>query len=194
MSGLEDEEQKLPYTKLGEEKEPHHPKNVYLLILDEWLKTIDPKDYYLTSGEAIRKMEALIADMQDQLKSAKELYQLLVDTRGRDKFLETEADKMGVIIKIKNPRSAKAKPRKIRTDIPDVSGIISFGDKLYSKPAKKENVVSYCAINPDTEKYAYFNAYANKIDKDKIKFKHLSKDWKAFEKSLKSRGYKKVLI
>jgi len=164
------------------------------LRVEKYLKKIDPKDYYQTSGEAVEKMESLIRDLQEQLVSAKQLHNQLIKIRGRNKYLETEADKNGTILKIKNPRSAKARPRKIRTDIPDFKNVAGYGDKIFSKPAIKEGVVTYCIIDTDKEKYVYFNCYNNELNQDAVKFKPLKEDVKAFVKSLRSKGYKKVLL
>lgn len=196
MSGTEEipEEELKKYPEIDEERESHQPKDTYLLIMDKYLKAIDPNDYYLPSGEAIAKMEALIKDMQEELVKAKELHQKLVDLRGTNKYLETEAAEEGIILRIKNPRSAKAKPRKKRTDIPDISGVVGYGDKLFFKPSKSENVTSYCIINPDEELYTYFNSYDNSINKESISFKKLEQDIEGFIAKLKSKGYKKVVL
>lgn len=75
---------------------------------------IDPRDYFVTSGDAVAKARVLARDLRalgtvdgDMAASqADHLVDLLVEVRGADIFLETEFDPNHVLLCIpKNPRN-----------------------------------------------------------------------------------------
>ena len=93
----------VPY----EDREPHQPKGVWELSIDDFhehLKLIDPKAYFITSGEAIRKTERLCADLHDALNGAKCLLRALKAVKGKAKYLETQWEDNRLLLKQKNPR------------------------------------------------------------------------------------------
>jgi len=98
-----------PFTQLGEERESHQPRNTYEVDLDKWLgKLIDPKQYFVTTGEAIRKAEVLEKDLWAMAGRARKFVQALKKCRGENTYLETRWEGEGVLtVRCKNPRNKK---------------------------------------------------------------------------------------
>lgn len=70
--------------------------------------SINPKQYYTTSGEAICKMDVLLQDTKDFLVRLKSLREEMVSLRGGSKWLQvTVNEDSQVICEIKNPKVAK---------------------------------------------------------------------------------------
>jgi hypothetical protein len=104
----------LPYAKLGESTEgkqkffwifPDIESTFGSIIDDNGKIIIDPSYYYITSGEAIKKTEVLIADIRDQMEKyiedehtltklsdmllmINDFLELLIETRGPSQYLE----------------------------------------------------------------------------------------------------------
>jgi hypothetical protein len=90
-----------------EERMPHQPKNVWTLDVENFhenLKLIDPKAYFITSGEAVKKAEKLCSDLKDALQVAKKLVTILKALKSDAKYLETQRDNDMLLLKQKNPR------------------------------------------------------------------------------------------
>jgi hypothetical protein len=84
-----------------------HPKGVWELkfeLFSESLKVIDPKAYFITSGEAIRKTERLCEDFAAALHASGELLIALKHLKGSAKYLETQWENDRLLLKQKNPR------------------------------------------------------------------------------------------
>lgn len=95
------------YCKLGERREEHQPDGIYELILSEFVTAIDPKTYFVTSGEAVRKAEQLAKDLWKMAGQAQKLQNYLKKARGPAVYLETEWNDGRLILKRKNPRNPK---------------------------------------------------------------------------------------
>ena len=101
----------VSYPRLGENFEakgiwifPDMEKSFGSVKLSTGQIIIDPSYYFITSGEAVRKTEVLISDieesfghhedefiveqLQDMLVDVRAFYQLLLDTRGSSLYLE----------------------------------------------------------------------------------------------------------
>jgi hypothetical protein len=94
-----------PYAKLGEETESHQPAGVWDMTEDlEALPSIDPKEYYITSGEATKKVEKLIADSYSLAVRARTMQKKLTTAKGSAKYLETQRENGRLLVKCKSPR------------------------------------------------------------------------------------------
>jgi hypothetical protein len=96
-----------PYCKIGGKKQLHQPEAIFELVLADFFKgPIDPKTYFVTSGEAVRKAEQLEKDLWYAAGQARKLKNLLKVAREKAVYLETEwnADAR-LILKRKNPRN-----------------------------------------------------------------------------------------
>jgi hypothetical protein len=85
----------------------HNPKGVWELDLEafhESLKAIDPKAYFITSGEAVKKTERLCADLKYASEAAAKLLVALKSLKGDAKYLETQWEGSKLLLKQKNPR------------------------------------------------------------------------------------------
>jgi len=99
---------KEPYALLGEEPLPRQPKDVWDITsaLKE-LKAVNPNEYYITSGEAVKKAEKLVKDAYSLAVKSKAFLKKLQNARGKKKFLETSREENRLLVKSKNPRSIK---------------------------------------------------------------------------------------
>jgi hypothetical protein len=100
-----------PYAKLGEEPLKGQPKGVWEITeaLNN-LPVIDPKCYYITSGEAVRKAEKLTKDAYSLAVKAKSFEKALIKAREEAKYLETQRENGKLLIKKKSPRKKKENP------------------------------------------------------------------------------------
>ncbi|MEM3097480.1 MAG: hypothetical protein QXU32_02005 [Nitrososphaerales archaeon] len=98
-----------PYCKIGHKPQPHQPDDIYELVLSEFVSAIDPKNYFVTSGEAIQKAKKLEQDLWHMAGEARKLRRLLEKARGSAVYLETEWQDGHLILRRKNPRSKKGK-------------------------------------------------------------------------------------
>lgn len=165
----------------------------FTLNIDMYSKELNPKKYFLTSGDAVSKTEKLIEDIQGMLSNIKGLHHDLLELRGENKFLETEINKGKITMKIKNPRSKKEKLVNTKIKLSDLKGLMNYGDVLYVKEAKSKGVKTYCSIDPDKEEYVYFNSYNGSIS-EKIPEKSGIDNVSKFIKKLEKNEYKRVLI
>jgi hypothetical protein len=107
-----------PFAKgeLCQEREPHQPNGVWWIDISgfhEALKAIDPKQYFITSGEAVKKTEQLCKDYKAGLQAATRLLTILTAHKGDAKYLETQWEGNKLLIKKKNPRpSSRISQRK----------------------------------------------------------------------------------
>lgn len=99
-----------PYCKLGNNRELHQPETVWELILADFVTGIDPKNYFVTSGEAVQKAKKLEEDIWLLAGKARKLRNLLEKARGSSTYLETEwTDGGRLLLKKKDPRNKKPK-------------------------------------------------------------------------------------
>ena len=131
-----DENQKLPYAKLGTDLDTSDVKKIWIFpdmiksfkdVKINDAKIIQPYKYYVTSGEAVNKTEVLISDIKEavnyNMKSnvIEQLTSLLIDldefmniltaTKGPAKYLELTKCEDGIyngnICARKNPKKKK---------------------------------------------------------------------------------------
>jgi len=88
----------------------HHKKNVFQLILEDFFDTDTNffsavKEYFVTSGEAVAKLDKLEQDAWKLAGDARRLGRLLRAARAEAKYLETGFDfERRLLLKKKNPR------------------------------------------------------------------------------------------
>jgi hypothetical protein len=97
--------QKHPYAKLGEDPLPGQSKETWDIseALAE-LKGVNPSDYFITSGEAVRKAEKLVQDLYSLAMKARAFRDRLKRARGKKKYLETNRENNLLLCKCKDPR------------------------------------------------------------------------------------------
>jgi hypothetical protein len=101
-----------PFCYLDGKHEPHQPEGVWELKVADFINGIDPKTYFITSGEAVKKAEKLERDIWEMAGKARKLRNLLLKARGPAVYLETEwIDGARLIIKRKNPRNKNKGPK-----------------------------------------------------------------------------------
>jgi hypothetical protein len=94
--------------KLGNKREEHQPDGIWELVLSNFISPIDPKKYFVTSGEAVQKAKKLEEDIWSLAGKARSLRKLLEKARSPAVYLETEwMDGSRLILKRKNPRKHK---------------------------------------------------------------------------------------
>lgn len=91
------------YASLGDEPQAHQPKNAWKVPINNF-KPIDPKSYFITSGEATVKVKKLEEDAWRLAGAIRSLRMQLEKTKGVNKYLETSWDEGRLIVKQKNPR------------------------------------------------------------------------------------------
>ncbi len=95
-----------PYCRIGGKKQLHQPDAIFELVLSDFFTgPIDPKAYFVTSGEAVRKAEQLEKDLWFAAGQARKLRNLLKVAREKAVYLETEWNDGRLILKRKNPRN-----------------------------------------------------------------------------------------
>ena len=99
-----EEMEDTPYAKLGKDKVDHQPRNVFSLDINEWIDAIDPKSYFITTGEAVMKAEVLEKDLWRAAGNARKLVKALKDAKANNDYLETEWKEGVLLLKIKNRR------------------------------------------------------------------------------------------
>lgn len=95
------------YPKLGE---ADCNDGVCCVIVSEHLSALDPARYFVTTGEAIEKMDKMLADAAEFIVRAKKLRKLLVKARSDSQYLETGWEDGVLILKQKNLRKPKVRP------------------------------------------------------------------------------------
>lgn len=99
-----------PFCRLGNEREDHQPEGVWELILSDFLSGVNPKDYFITSGEAVQKIKKLEEDAWALAGKVRKLRKILEKARGPATYLETEwVDGGRLLLKRKDPRNKKKK-------------------------------------------------------------------------------------
>lgn len=79
-------------------------KGICCVIISEYLKIIDPEKYFVTTGEAIQKMDSMINDANNFIKAAKKLKKSMLKARSNSKYLETGWEDGILVLKQKNLR------------------------------------------------------------------------------------------
>ena len=88
---------------LGEEQVLDQPQKTWQVPIDD-LDGINPKDYFITTGEAVTKTDQLINDLSELLKNVRKLKKNLLKSRAESKYLETSWVNGRLIVKRKDPR------------------------------------------------------------------------------------------
>lgn len=94
-----------PYAVLGEEPISPQPKDCWditKIIRD--FKSIKAEDYYITSGEGVRKAEVLVKDLYSAAVKARSLKNKLIKARGKAKYLEVCRENGRILVKRKFQR------------------------------------------------------------------------------------------
>jgi len=87
----------------------NHKKKVWHLEIGDFVKKIDPRDYFVTTGEAVTKARRLEQDLLEAYQRAKLMTNILQDIRGDNVYLETRWINHQLTLHIKNPRKRKKK-------------------------------------------------------------------------------------
>ena len=80
---------------------------VYSLDVYAFVKPLDPRQYFVTSGEAVAKAQKLEKDLWEAAGLARKLVKVLEETRAEAKYLETSWDRGILCLRRKNPRVKK---------------------------------------------------------------------------------------
>lgn len=91
------------YAKIGEEPQKGQPKKIWTVPIDEYQK-IDPKEYFVTTGEATVKIDILLADIKELSNELRKLKRQLIKTKGDSDYLETCWESSELLIKKKEKR------------------------------------------------------------------------------------------
>lgn len=100
--------------KQCQQRDPSHPQGVWCLDIMNFhnqLKLIDPKAYFITSGEAVIKAQKLCSDLESACKITKKLVYILKAMRGGSKYLETQWENGMLLLKTKNQRASSRKSK-----------------------------------------------------------------------------------
>lgn len=93
--------------KQCEEREPHQPKGVWHLDIDDFhdaLKSITPRMYFVTSGEAVLKASKLCEDLAKALAVSKKMHTILKALKDDAQYLETQWENDRLLVKKKFTR------------------------------------------------------------------------------------------
>jgi len=101
----------MKWTIIGEEPAEGANPKVFCLLLDE-LKTLDPRSYFVTSGEAVRKAEKLEKDVWALVSQCKKLVYRLKKARGESEYLEVTHEDGHIICRRKDRRPTKKTAKK----------------------------------------------------------------------------------
>lgn len=91
------------YAIIGTEPKYGQSKKAWVVLIDEY-KKIDPKQYFITTGEGTVKVKVLIDDIKVLLKEAQKLQKQLIKTKGESDYLETCWEDGKLIMKKKERR------------------------------------------------------------------------------------------
>ncbi len=94
------------YPKLGEAESND---GVCCVIVSDYLKPIDPSKYFITTGEALDKMDKILADAAQFIQDAKKLRKMFIKARSDSQYLETGWEDGILILKQKNLRKPKVR-------------------------------------------------------------------------------------
>ena len=98
------------FAMIGDDPIEGQPKKVWEIPIEE-LNVVVPKDYYVTTGEAVKKLDVLIEDTQELLKQAKRLKKKMLQSKGESVYLETSWVDHTLICKRKDPRNKNKKKK-----------------------------------------------------------------------------------
>ena len=101
-------ERKSKYATLGNEPEQGQSKKAWILEIEEY-KKIDPRYYFITTGEAIVKVDVLLDDLKELTKEVKKLKKECEKIKGDSDYLETCWEDNKLILKKKEKRSRSAR-------------------------------------------------------------------------------------
>lgn len=96
---------KEPYAKLSNPPIIGQPKDWWDItdaLAD--LKAVNPAEYFITSGEAVKKAEKLVQDSYSLSVKARAFRDKLKKTRGSHAYLETARESGKLLVKAKDPR------------------------------------------------------------------------------------------
>lgn len=96
------------YARIGEKQEQGQCKKTFVVPIEEY-KTIDPKYYFVTTGEATTKVKVLLNDINELAREVRKLQRQLEKTKGDSDYLETAWEDGKLLIKKKVARSKKKK-------------------------------------------------------------------------------------
>lgn len=91
------------YAKIGEEPQKGQSKKIWTVPIDEYRK-IDPKEYFVTTGEATVKIDILLEDIKELSNELRKLKRQLIKTKGDSDYLETCWESSELLIKKKEKR------------------------------------------------------------------------------------------
>jgi hypothetical protein len=91
------------YALIGNEPQPGQPKKTWRVPIDE-LPVVDPKSFFITTGEAVVKTDYMIEQIQNLLKEVRALRKKLLKSKEESKYLETCWENGVLIVKRKDPR------------------------------------------------------------------------------------------
>ena len=94
------------YPLLGEERQDGQSKKVWVVPIDQYV-CIDPKQYFITTGEATVKIDVVINDVSELLKSLKKLKKQLEKVKDDADYLETAWDNGDLVVKQKYKRTRR---------------------------------------------------------------------------------------
>lgn len=101
----------MPHAKIKndiakpEERYDNHKQGVWEFDLDDFVKPIEPKKYFVTTGDAVCKTKRLISDIENLLSDSKKMLEILEKIRGSNVYLETRWENGKLLLLIKNPRN-----------------------------------------------------------------------------------------
>lgn len=107
--------EELPFATLtssGETRRNYHQPGVCELILNDFVQQVNPKSYFVTSGDAILKARKLESDLYREAGKVRKLVNALQKMKEDNVYLETSWNEGRLILKIKNPRKNKAEKLK----------------------------------------------------------------------------------
>ena len=98
------EHAKRKYAMVGKSPEHGQSKKAWIVPIDEY-KKMDPKYYFITTGEAIVKINVLLKDLKESMKQMQNLKKIFVKTKGDSDYLETCWEDGNLLVKKKDKRS-----------------------------------------------------------------------------------------
>jgi len=101
---------KKKYAILGNVPEQGQSKKAFILEIDNY-EAIDPKEFFITTGEATVKIDVLLKRLEKLTKDVRKLKKKLIDTKGESDYLETCWEDRDLIVKKKEKRSRAKKDK-----------------------------------------------------------------------------------
>jgi len=92
-----------PFAMLGDDPVLDQPHKTWQIPIDDFVG-VNPKDYFVTTGEAVTKTDQLLKDLAALQKDVRRFKQKLLKARAESKYLETCWVNGRLIIKRKDPR------------------------------------------------------------------------------------------